>query len=117
MKSRDHEHVIQKSELHVLATCGSTAIILLAVSAKLFQYGVMQFQAAAFREQFQSLTVVQIIKKLAVGADAGESKAIDDLPFPQPAQVAMRNVLITTHKSNELGGRRKPVSQNRCENV
>jgi len=76
-----------------------------------------EFQAAAFREQFQSLTVVQIIKKLAVGADAGESKAIDELPFPQPAQVAMRNVLITTHKSNELGGRRKPVSQNRCENV
>src|SRR5437762_1645798 len=101
----------------MLTAGGGAGVVFLLMTANLCQHGVLHLEASAFRQQIESLPIVQIIKELAVGADAWESKAIGELPFPKPSQSAMGNVLITAHKSNELGGRRKPVSQNRCENV
>ena len=97
MKSRDHERVIEKPELHVLATRGGPGIVFLPMTANLCQNGVLQLEASAFRQQIEGLPIVQIVKKLAVGADAWESKAIGELPFPKPSQSAMGNVLIAAH--------------------
>src|SRR5579883_69643 len=69
---RDHERMVQKAELHVLATNSSSGIVLLPMAANLFEHLRVDFEPALLGQQVQWFAVVQIIVKLAVRSKTWE---------------------------------------------
>lgn len=55
---RNHQAVVQKSELHVLATNGRSCIVLLAMAANFFQHLRVDFKAAPLGQEVERLAVI-----------------------------------------------------------
>jgi hypothetical protein len=97
----DHQAVVQKAELHVLAANCRTGIVLLAMAPNLFEHLRVDFKMA----------IVQVVVEFAVRADAGECPAIQEATLPQPAQAPMSDILIASDEAYDLGSRRESVPQ------
>ena len=67
--------------------------------------------AVMFDQQVDRLSIVEVIMKLAVRANSGESPTIDQSLFPESPQTAKRYVFIPTDESRQLRCRRKPIAQ------
>jgi hypothetical protein len=117
MHPRDHQAVVQKPELHVLATNGRACIVLLAVAANFFEYLRMDLKPAPLGQEVERLAAIQVVVKLAVRPEAREGPASHEATLPKPPQAPVRDILIVTHKAYNLRCRTEPVPQNNVEDV
>jgi hypothetical protein len=114
---RNHQAVVQKPELHVLATYRRAGIILLAVAANLFEHLRVDFKPSPLGQEVERLTAVQVVVKLAVRADAGESPPGQQAALPQPAQASVGDILVAGGKPRNLRSRTESVPQDRIEDI
>jgi len=64
---------------------------------------------APLGQQVERLAIIQVIIKLAVGADAGERPPSHKAMLPKPAQTSMRYVLIAPCEAHDLRSRAESV--------
>ena len=67
MHPRDHQPMVQKPELHMLATNGRACVVLLAVATDLFEHLRVDFKVAPLGQQVERLAAVQVISRTRCG--------------------------------------------------
>ena len=101
----------------MLAADGGLGVVLLAVVVDFVEGGRVDLKTAVLGQQLETRAVVEVVVKLAVASQGREGKAIDDFPFPQAPQMALRYVLVASDQADQLRRRREAVTQNRRDDV
>ena len=101
----------EEAKLHVLALDCTPRVVGVAVHAEfIFQLLVDLWQALAFDKQLQRLAAIQVVHEFAMGANAGESEAVDEALFPQPPQAPLGYVFVAANQAHQFRSRREAVT-------
>ena len=95
VKARDHQTVLQKAKLHVLAALGRTGVVGLLVGFKFVLHARMNlWKSAVIGKHFECLLLVKVVDEFAVASKAWKGEPVHDLPLPEHPEASVGKVFV-----------------------